>query len=140
MKGFTLLEILLVIALITVVSVISPPIYTKIVSQTAINSNISTLISVLHKAQSNSLASLYDSVWGVKIENNKFTLFKGNDYSSRDQNFDEPYDSYGNFTTSGDNEIIFPKLNTLNKKYLVVISNDEKTINLNINEFGVIDY
>lgn len=140
MKGFTLLEILLVITLITIVSVISPPIYTKIISQTAINSNISTLVSVLHKAQSNSLASLYDSVWGVKIENNKFTLFKGLNYQSRDTTFDEQYDSYGNFTTSSDNEIIFPKLNTLNKKYLVTISNDEKIVNLNVNEFGIIDY
>jgi len=138
MRGFTLIEILLVVALIGIVFSITPPLYTKIVSRSAMESNIDTLINVLRKAETNSLTSLHNSSWGVKIENNNFILFKGDSYINRDKNFDDIYKSYANFAVSNDNEIIFTKNSATTTPKTITLNDEERYMNIYINELGLI--
>lgn len=140
MKGFTLLEILLVLAMIAIIFAISPPLYTKLVSQSALDSDISTLVSVLRKAESNSLASSYNSSWGVQITNSKYTLFKGDSYENRDKDFDEDYNFYEETTVSGSSSIVFAKANYELGTSSISLSNAEDTKIININNLGLISY
>lgn len=57
-NGFTLVEILVAIAIISIISVIAIPNFRRFSEETVLKNEVSTLVQVLKKAQSNAQASL----------------------------------------------------------------------------------
>lgn len=110
MKGFTLLEILLVVAMMALITSFAPPVFMQLHNKIGLDSNITTYISSLHRAQDLSTAVKDDSAWGVKITNDNVTIFKGNSYEIRDQSFDEVSDFSLKVNVSGSSEFVFNKM------------------------------
>lgn len=115
-KGFTLTEILIVIGLISLLIVVTIPVGMGFYREQLLESSTEILSVNLKKAQARALQEKGDSSWGVRIEDNEYILFKGNDYDNRDNDWDEKVELSGSqviTTIFGENqefnEIIFEK-------------------------------
>jgi type II secretory pathway pseudopilin PulG len=81
MRGFTMIEIIVVFAILfLLIGVVILPLARNRQNQLLLES-VDDVYSVLNTAQSNTLSSVNDQQYGVKIENNKVTLFTGNTYN-----------------------------------------------------------
>lgn len=142
MKGFTLLEVILVIATITVLAAISVPVYAILQVKNDLDVATNTTLQTLRRAQTLSQAVDGDSSWGVKLQSSDITLFKGLSFAGRDTNFDEVYTLSGNVTPSGVSEVVFSKLsgNPTTTGALTLISNNNERQNITINSKGFLDY
>lgn len=142
MKGFTLIELILVIATITVLAGIAIPVYSLLQVRNDLDVATNTTIQTLRRAQTLSQAIDGDTAWGVKAQQSDITLFKGASYSTRDTNFDEVYSLSGNVTPSGVSEVVFSKLlgNPNTTGILTLTSSNNEVQNITINSKGFLDY
>ncbi len=83
-RGFTLLELLLVIVIVTVVAALGVFSFTKLNSSQALEKSADLVVSTLNEARALTLSSKGDTQYGVYIEPSQIVLFSGNSYSSSD--------------------------------------------------------
>ena len=81
-KGITIIEMLVVIAIIGIIVLIVSPQFSNLRNNQILKSTGEDILSVLNKARSQTLASLNSSEYGVHFQPNGMVLFKGNAYSS----------------------------------------------------------
>jgi prepilin-type N-terminal cleavage/methylation domain-containing protein len=156
-KGFTLLELLLVIAIISLILVTSISITYSYYVRTQVDNSMSVLIETIRRAQTLSRSAVDDSAWGVKISEQSVILFKANDgdadgnpdsYSqvSRDESLDREYKLPGEVTisNSGQVEMIFEKLTgepSIGSLLTIQVnSTSSYSRQITINQLGAIDY
>ena len=142
-SGFTLLELLLSVAIIGVLAGISMPLYMTFNQRNALNSSAEDVVAALRRAQTYARGVEEDSQWGVKIASGTATLFKGSSYASREISFDEPINIPANITVSGAlTEVIFSKLvgapATTGSVTLTSNTNETRTVTLNAK--GMVSY
>ena len=141
-QGFTLIEMLLSVALIGLLAGISVPVYQSVQfrNDLAVGSNI--IARSLRRAQTLSRATSQDIEWGVHIQSGSITIFQGTDYANRDSSFDEYFELSPSINPSGLGEIIFDKLtgNPQSTGNITLNSSSGETKNITINEKGTIDY
>lgn len=142
MKGFTLLEVLLVIATITVLAGIGIPVYTSLQIKNDLDVATSTSLQAIRRAQMLSQAVDGDTTWGAKIQSASITLFKGSSYGGRDTNYDEVYSLSGSVTPTGITELVFSKLlGTPNTTGTLTLTNTNNEVqNITIGSKGQLDY
>ena len=142
LKGFTLLEVLLSLAILALLAGLSAPVYLNLQSRNDLAVATTTLAQTLRRAQTLAMAVASDSTWGVKVQTGNFTLFKGLGYSARDPSFDEIFDLPSNLISSGPSEIIFSKFTgepqTTGNITLTNVNNENRT--LSVSPKGMISY
>jgi prepilin-type N-terminal cleavage/methylation domain-containing protein len=139
-KGFTLLEILLVIGIISILLILVVPISLDFYKNQEIETQTQFLIQTLRRAQLEAVSGELDSPFGVSISSQNYTLFKGNSYMGRDTRYDEIFDLPEIIQPSGISEVVFSKLEgkpsvTGN----IILSNNSNTKIININLLGRIN-
>ena len=141
-KGFTLLEMLLSIAILTLLAGLSVPIYRSFYTKNDLNLSSETLVHALRRAQSESQGVLNDSSRGVYIESGNIRLFSGSSYATRDVNLDENFEIPQNIQLSGLNEVVFDKVSGLPQatgEFILTSVNNEVSTTT-INSMGTIFY
>lgn len=157
LDGFTLLELLLVIAILSIILMSGVSVTYSYFVRTQVDNAISVLIETLRRTQTLSRNAVDDSAWGVKINERSVILFKANDgdadgnpdsYSqaSRDESMDREYDLPGevNIASTGQVEIIFnkltgePRIGSL--LTIRVDSTSDYSREIKVNQLGAIDY
>lgn len=88
-KGITVIELLVVLAVLGIIFSIVFPQFSKIRENQVLKSGVQDILSSLDKARSQTLASLNSSVYGVHFQADKIIIFKGADFSTRDTAKDE---------------------------------------------------
>jgi Tfp pilus assembly protein FimT len=83
-KGFSVIEILFVLAIMIILAAIVLPSFKKMRENQVLKSTTSEVISVIDKARSQSVSSIDSSEYGVHFQTDKVVLFKGITYSSSD--------------------------------------------------------
>lgn len=144
MRGFTLIELILVIALMTVIGGMSVPFFQSFQVSTDLATYADTVNRTLRRAQAQAIAGQNTDSWGVYFDtsNNVVTLFIGEDYASRDQSFDqsETFTSGFTITTDFGDEVYFDIFSgnpsTAGAVTLTSDVNDEKIIS--VNSLGII--
>ncbi len=108
-KGFTFIELLIVISLLLIISVPAGIFSFNFMSQMAVKDATEDLAGSLREAQSLALAGKENTAWGVHYDNNnhKFILFRGDNFSTRDTAFDAALEINHNITVAGFSETIF---------------------------------
>ncbi len=104
--GFSLVEMLIVIAILAILVSIVIPSFSKTGGSEALNTTVVSTISVLNEAKSLAVSSKDASNYGVRIYNNKLVSFKNN-YGTENQEF--PISNLVTISTSTgiDTDIIF---------------------------------
>lgn len=85
-KGFTLMEILVVIGIFSVVLSMTFYFFSKLNEKEALEKDVASLTSFIRNARLLSVASKNASPFGVHLENDKVVLFEGNTYSAGGSN------------------------------------------------------
>jgi prepilin-type N-terminal cleavage/methylation domain-containing protein len=142
MKGFTLIEVLLSIAIIGIMTAISIPVFYNYQIKNDTYLAVSTIVQSLRRAQILTQAVEVDAAWGVKVQQGGIVLFKGTTYSSRDVSFDEVFDMSTTIIPSGLSEVVFNKMTGLPMQIgnITLTSNVNQSKSLTINSKGMIDY
>lgn len=114
-KGFTLLEILLVIAVAAIAITIAALSFSKLNENLALDKSAELAVSVLNEARALTLSAKESSQYGVDIQPSQLVLFKGSSYSPLDEgNVSTPFNSLvgvRNITLSGGGtSIVFSRL------------------------------
>ncbi|BFT94402.1 MAG: hypothetical protein MNSN_05780 [Minisyncoccus archaeiphilus] len=140
MKGFTILELLLSVAMVAVLAGVAIPLYSIYYSRTSIGDSSALVVDSLRATRAMSIAGKYGSEWGVRLEQGKVTIFKGQAFSSRDQSYDQVIILEDNLNFTGLNDIYFNRAGTPNQIGNIAVSYGEDALVINVNEKGIIDY
>lgn len=141
MKGFTLLEVMLSIAVITILAGLSLPIFRTMLVKNDLDVATVTVAQTLRRAQLLSQAVDGDTSWGVKVQSGSITLFKGTGYASRDSNFDETFDIPATIMLSGVAEVVFSKFSGLPQTTgTTTLASESDIKSVTINSKGGISY
>ena len=139
-NGFTLLELLLSISIFALISVISAPVFLSLQSENEISIAATTLSDILHRTQLKSQGAENNSAWGVEIVSSTIKIFKGENFSGRDQSFDEDFILGTGVNASGLNEVIFSKVygyaNTTGT--IILTHQDGRQKQVDFNQLGVV--
>lgn len=142
--GFTLMEMLLVIALIGLLGAITIPFYQSMQINVQRQAVGNELIANLHRAKLKAIAAVDDNSWGINIdENNQIIIFKGSNFEARDQNFDETITVPNNIIIEGAaRQVIFNKFTGLPSATGTIVLRDTtgQSQNITITSQGTVDY
>jgi len=141
-NGFTVFELMLVIALIGILAGISVPAYQSLQINNNLNMAANIIVQSLRQAQTLARGVDGDDSWGGYIQSGKIVIFKGGSFTGRDSEFDKSFEFPLSIISSGLQEIVFDKFSgqpqTAGIITLTASNNQTKTIE--VNEKGTIDY
>ncbi len=148
-SGFTLIELLLVIAIMLALAVAAAPLYGNLHLSTQLNENIAQIIQTTRIARERSFSRLNNFPHGVYFEinpagNDKFILYQGNSYATRDTDYDREVSldsSLSLSTTLPGNEVYFSKgFGIPDATGTVTLTHNVKGARImRINDFGMVE-
>lgn len=140
--GFTLLELMLSMAIITILAATSVPVYETFTRRNDLDLTTQSIVSSIRRAQTYARASHGNDAWSVNIQSGVATLFKGTNFATRDATQDETVSIPGSVTMGGLSEIQFAAFtstpNTTGSITLTSTANDARTITVNAK--GMVSY
>lgn len=138
-NGFTLLELLLVIALVALIAGLSIPFYSNFIVRNYLNTSSSSLVQTVEKAQNYAKSGKQDATWGVYMTSSDYTLYKGTSYAARDTNLDELYTFPSGIAHGGLTEIHFDHLRgeTTNTGVITLTATNGASTTIQINSSGI---
>lgn len=142
--GFSLLELLLSIAIIGIITGMSLPLYASFQSRNDLDIDTQGVAGMLRRAELYARTMNADSPWGVKVQSGSAVLFKGATYATRDTNADETDTLPTQVTFSGTiSEVVFSRFTATPSTTGTVVlthtaTNETRTITLNAK--GMVDY
>ena len=143
-KGFTLVEIIMVIGIIIIISAISVNVYFNMKEKQAILKDSDSIVSIIEKTRNMSLNRKNDSAYGVKFASSTVTVFAGSTYNSG--NNISKYDLESNVKisttslSSHGTEVGFAKTSGIpNATGTVVLSTSAYTKTITISGTGIIE-
>ena len=144
-KGFTLVEALLSIAIMAILAGLAAPVYFVYVTKNNFGLAIDAGVRSLRRAQFLAQNQDRDSNWGVYFSNTSIVIYAGNNYAGRDNNYDEKYD-FPSTVTSTVVDINFSKFSgetnpastTLRSDVIFDNLGDSDTISVNAK--GMVDF
>lgn len=140
-RGFTLLELLLSVAVIGALAGLSLPVYRTLLQKNDLDIAAVTIAQSLRRSQLLSQAVDGDTTWGVKVQSSSIVVFKGASYATRDTTFDETFDVPATIGVGGATEVVFAKFTGLPQTTGVInISTENDTRSVSINEKGTIGF
>ncbi len=140
-QGFTLLELLLSVAIIAILAGLSLPVYRTLLSKNDLDVAAVTVAQSLRRAQILSQAVDGDMTWGLKVQSGSIVIFRGASFAARDTTFDETFSTSTTIGVSGTTEIVFAKMTGLPQSTgAVTLSSETDTKSVTINAKGMVDY
>lgn len=140
--GFTLIEVMLSVAVIAIVAGISAPVYQSFQVRNDLDIATVSTAQGLRRAQVLAQAVDGDTSWGLRIQSGNLTLFKGVSYAGRDTIADEVTLVPTSITPSGVSEVVYSKFTGLPQTTgtLTLTSNANETRTITINAKGMVNY
>lgn len=141
-QGFTLIEMLLSVAVIVVLAGLSLPVYFTAQSRNDTASAAETIASALRRAEMYARGNDGDTQWGVNFQASGVTLFSGSSYASRVTANDEPLSLPGNMTLSYSGDVLFSKFSGVPAvtPTITLTSSTGDTATVTINAKGMVNY
>ena len=140
-KGFTMLELVLVVAMIGLLASFSINVSSGVIWRTDLHQAQSTTVSSLRQAQILAQSGVENVDWGVHIEESTVTIFQGNDFENRDETKDERYD-LGSSLSEETIDVVFHRLSGIPYDSPTEINLTARggTVTLTVNSLGTINY
>jgi len=140
-SGFTLMELLIVVAIISILGLFSFPIYTHFYQDTYSGSDLIKIENLLKRTRQKSLSSVNDSSFGVFLNKDgaKFIFYQGESFETRDTNMDQEFIFKPILLAPAVNvDINFLSGEGLpsNEQTFIFENNNGDTVSLIINKFG----
>ena len=135
-KGFTLVEILITLAILTFVVSLATVVDLNSFKTDTAQSERDKIVSILEKARSRAMANFYDSSHGVCYDSGNYIIFKGETCDpSSIETIPASTDITINFPT-----VVFTRLTGDTTSANISLTNDNKSLNIEINNEGTINW
>jgi len=140
--GFTLLEILLSVAIMGALAGLSIPVYQSFQVTNDLDIAANTVAQACRKATIMSQGMANDTSWGVKIQAGSIVIFQGASYLSRNSAYDEIFVLPLTITPSGSQELLFSKFSGLpaGDYSLTLTSSNNQVRTISLNAKGIVGY
>jgi prepilin-type N-terminal cleavage/methylation domain-containing protein len=136
-SGFTLVELLLVMGIFVVIMGFTAPVALDFLTRTDLSTSRDQAKSAIRRAFQRARSSEGDSAWGVRVQPSKITIYKGNNFATRDQAYDEVSSISPTINFSGITDISFQKMSgTPSTTGNLSLSSSAGTRTLSINSEG----
>lgn len=134
MRGFTFVELLIVVAIVIIIAAGASPFYINLIAKNNLNSTRDGFKSTLRKAQTYAISGKDNTIWGVCITGGNMRLFGGTcGAPSRKEEIGIPTD----VTVSGFSTVTFSKLRgEPSSAFTFTLSNQAGTRTIIINSTG----
>lgn len=133
-RGFTLIELIVTIAIISGIGALAIPIYSSFQIEAQFGNTTAEIAQTLRRAQQRTLAGEQDRAWGVSFTSSTYTL-----YASGDPSFDEQETIPATISLSGLSTVEFARLTgetTDTGNITITASSIGKTKTINVNSEG----
>lgn len=138
-KGVTLIELLIVMSIISVIGITTIPLGANFLQRNALRNKTNELVTTLSVAKINSISGKEDSQWGVNVDSNNITLFRGASFAARDTAFDEVYIIPASLNITPF-EVVFSKnVGDPSTTLDILLSNNLDSKRVTVNEVGTIN-
>ena len=134
--GFTLIEVLMTIGLISAIASVSAPLMRSFLLGNNGQTTLDTLLSFVTQAQSYSLAGMQDAQWGVCLQNNQLWLITNTCSIANQQAY---YQLPTSTTINYFDTFLFNKRGELSSPASISLITQQKTKTVSINQLGAID-
>jgi len=141
-KGFTLIEVLIVLALSVILFSISLPLYDSLLRISALDSGKTDVMEQLRLAQTKAKYGEQNSRFGVYLQAASYTLFQGNTFANRVIAADRVFSLPTNISTVTNTEIVFATstgLPAASSTIILINNTTNRTETIIINEQGLIE-
>ena len=140
-RGFTIIELIIVIALVSILGLLSVAFFSRSLLANAVVNTEDEFAGELRKAQLYSMMGKQNGgVWGVAYSANTLYLFKGSSFATRSTAFDETYTVNPNVIVSGLTEVEFSHMTgTPSAQPTIVIKSSNTSRTITINSQGIIN-
>ena len=140
-KGFTLLELVLSIALFAILAGATAAVYYGFQVRNDLQNATALFAQSARKAQLKAQAMESDASWGVAVQPQSITIFKGASFASRDASFDEVFEISLAVAPSGKQEFIFDKMTgSIQEPGTLTLATANSAQDILINEKGIVFY
>ena len=137
-QGFTVIEFILVIAIISIIAGFSTSFYSRYIQQNAVFTTSDELLGDLRRAQILAMMGKRNTNWGVNVSGTTLTLYSGSSYAARSSAFDETFTINGNITVTGMTDINFNRpTGTPSATPTITIRGLGSTKTITVNSYGV---
>lgn len=139
--AFTLIEFLIAVAIIFGIGALGLFIGMDFYKTYSLNSERQIALGVLQKTRNLSMANINEKKHGVYLDTDKYTIFQGENYSSRDSAYDEITYIDPAINKDGLQEIVFEQL-TGNPSAVgnIILSHKTRSITISIENEGRINW
>lgn len=140
-KGFTLIEVVIVMAILAIIGGLGLFVGTDFYRSYILRTERDTLVSILQRQRSRALNNINDSHHGVFLEDDRYTVFQGDSYASRDHDYDEVVNLPRSVTLDGITQVVFEPLSgESSAEGDITISRDPQVFTISLNNEGRINY
>ncbi len=140
-KGFTLIEILIVMAIFGMILSFGLTINTNLLWGDSFQSERSTIVSVLERARSQAMANLYNADHGVCYVEPNYIIFTGDNCVSSDSELIPANTNISsNASTTFPAKIVFERLTGKTIDANIHLTDDTRTADIKINNVGTINW
>ncbi len=108
-KGFTLIELIIVVGLVIMLSSLTLPVGFNFFQESTLRDQARNLESSLRKAQAVAISGRGDANAGIKIAENSYIIFEGSSYENRRSSLDIIIPFSISISPGGNDEIVFEK-------------------------------
>jgi prepilin-type N-terminal cleavage/methylation domain-containing protein len=134
MKGFTLIELVMVLGIMAILMGMSGPFYSRFLVQNSVDNTSVQLAEELRKAQIYSMSGKQGTDWGVRYGSGVITLYAGGNTG-----FDERINVNPSINVTGLSDVHFNRVTGTPSAVLsVVISGNNTSRTISVNSLGVI--
>jgi len=138
--GFTLIEILVVLGILSIIATFGYLVTMDFYKSYAFNAERDTIVAILQKARSQSLANINESAHGVHFDSEQYVIFQGSAYNSND-NFNQIIPSAFGITHSGITDVVFFQLSgDVGSSGSLILSDGKRSAVISINSEGQINW
>lgn len=111
--GFTLIELILVVAIITTVGGLSASFYGRFINQNAVSNTVDQIVQLTRKAQTYAMLSRKSNSagWGICLSSPNLILYQGVSCLSKNSALDEKFQVNTAISISGLTDINFTRVN-----------------------------
>lgn len=139
--GVSLIEVLIVISIIGILTGTSVSLYYYFRKSNDFGLAVWQVVNSVREAEMKARAVEEDDTWGVYVARNSVTIFKGDNFASRDSNFDKTKNIAGVVSVSGQNPIIIEKFTGFPQSAgTLILNNGNSNHSIIINEKGAVNY
>lgn len=132
-SGFTLVELMLVMALVMIIGVFTSSVGVSYYQSQILNETTDNLVSTLRQAQALAMSGENNHAFGVFFAEDSYIMFEGQDYESRLIDQDVVFPISSNVIMSGPSEIIFSELTgsaSVADTLYISLGSKEKQVNI----------